>query len=239
MPADRHGHQHRSLSADRGTVADHPLDLVELLVETPSPVHHHDQVGPRAPRPRSAQASRRPKGFASVAISVTFARSQGRAHARTARAAAEEAPGRGQGAQRSRRPLLCRHRAGPSRKSPTMSSNISSKRRSKRARRAASICRSACRTKSRPCSAPGSTNIIPDRAAKVMATIRAIRGGKDNDPDFFSRMRGSGGRGRTSSAPGSKSPQRNMGSGKPNSGSAVTCSSPPQGDQMRLLLNKT
>ena len=32
----------------------------------------------------------------------------------------------------------------------------------------------------------------PDRAGKVMATIRAIRGGKDNDPNFFSRMRGQG-----------------------------------------------
>jgi DNA repair photolyase len=32
----------------------------------------------------------------------------------------------------------------------------------------------------------------PDRAAKVMATIRAMRGGKDNDPGFFTRMRGEG-----------------------------------------------
>ena len=32
----------------------------------------------------------------------------------------------------------------------------------------------------------------PDRAAKVMATIQAIRGGRDNDPNFFSRMRGQG-----------------------------------------------
>ena len=32
----------------------------------------------------------------------------------------------------------------------------------------------------------------PDRAAKVMATIQALRGGKDNDPNFFTRMRGSG-----------------------------------------------
>jgi DNA repair photolyase len=32
----------------------------------------------------------------------------------------------------------------------------------------------------------------PDRAAKVMATIRALRGGRDNDPKFFSRMRGQG-----------------------------------------------
>ncbi len=32
----------------------------------------------------------------------------------------------------------------------------------------------------------------PDRASKVMATIKAMRGGKDNDPNFFSRMRGHG-----------------------------------------------
>jgi DNA repair photolyase len=32
----------------------------------------------------------------------------------------------------------------------------------------------------------------PDRAAKVMATIQSIRGGKDNDPDYFTRMKGRG-----------------------------------------------
>lgn len=32
----------------------------------------------------------------------------------------------------------------------------------------------------------------PDRAAKVMAIIREIRGGRDNDPNFGSRMRGQG-----------------------------------------------
>jgi len=32
----------------------------------------------------------------------------------------------------------------------------------------------------------------PDRAAKVMATIASMRGGRDNDPNFFSRMRGRG-----------------------------------------------
>jgi DNA repair photolyase len=32
----------------------------------------------------------------------------------------------------------------------------------------------------------------PDRAAKVMATIRSLRSGRDNDPDFFTRMQGSG-----------------------------------------------
>jgi DNA repair photolyase len=32
----------------------------------------------------------------------------------------------------------------------------------------------------------------PDRAGKVMATIHSIRGGRDNDPDYFTRMRGQG-----------------------------------------------
>lgn len=33
---------------------------------------------------------------------------------------------------------------------------------------------------------------FPDRAGKVMATIAAMRGGRDNDPGFFTRMRGQG-----------------------------------------------
>jgi len=33
---------------------------------------------------------------------------------------------------------------------------------------------------------------FPDRAAKVMAAIQSLRGGKDNDPGFFTRMRGQG-----------------------------------------------
>ncbi|CAN5376729.1 PA0069 family radical SAM protein [soil metagenome] len=33
---------------------------------------------------------------------------------------------------------------------------------------------------------------FPDRAGKVMATIQSLRGGRDNDPDFFTRMRGQG-----------------------------------------------
>lgn len=32
----------------------------------------------------------------------------------------------------------------------------------------------------------------PDRATKVMSLIQSIRDGRDNDPEFFSRMRGSG-----------------------------------------------
>ncbi len=33
---------------------------------------------------------------------------------------------------------------------------------------------------------------FPDRAGKVMATIRAMRDGRDNDPDFFTRMKPNG-----------------------------------------------
>ncbi len=33
---------------------------------------------------------------------------------------------------------------------------------------------------------------FPDRAAKVMSLIQSLRGGRDNDPDFNSRMRGQG-----------------------------------------------
>ncbi|MCB2079734.1 MAG: PA0069 family radical SAM protein [Novosphingobium sp.] len=33
---------------------------------------------------------------------------------------------------------------------------------------------------------------FPDRASKVMAIVRSIRGGRDNDPDFHSRMKPSG-----------------------------------------------
>lgn len=32
----------------------------------------------------------------------------------------------------------------------------------------------------------------PDRAGKVMAIIQSLRGGRDNDPDFFGRMKGQG-----------------------------------------------
>ena len=33
---------------------------------------------------------------------------------------------------------------------------------------------------------------FPERAGKVMSIIRSLRGGRDNDPDFFTRMQGSG-----------------------------------------------
>jgi DNA repair photolyase len=74
----------------------------------------------------------------------------------------------------------------------------------------------------------------PDRAGKVMATIRAIRGGKDNDPNFFSRMRGQGPWSdliRTRFELACK--RHGLGRAK----FALRCDlfEPPQGDQLRLL----
>jgi len=33
---------------------------------------------------------------------------------------------------------------------------------------------------------------FPERAGKVMSIVRSVRGGRDNDPDFFTRMKPSG-----------------------------------------------
>ena len=74
----------------------------------------------------------------------------------------------------------------------------------------------------------------PDRAGKVMATIRAIRGGKDNDPNFFSRMRGQG--------PWSDLIRtrfelacKRCGLGRAKFALRCDLFEPPQGDQLRLL----
>jgi DNA repair photolyase len=75
---------------------------------------------------------------------------------------------------------------------------------------------------------------FPDRAKKVMAIIHSLRGGRDNDPHFFSRMRGSGPwadllRTRFAKAalkyglPNEKWPLR------------TDLFRPPEGDQLRLL----
>ena len=74
----------------------------------------------------------------------------------------------------------------------------------------------------------------PDRAGKVMATIRAIRGGKDNDPNFFSRMRGQGSwsdliRTRFELA------CKRYGLGRAKFALRCDLFEPPQGDQLRLL----
>jgi DNA repair photolyase len=74
----------------------------------------------------------------------------------------------------------------------------------------------------------------PDRAAKVMATIQSIRGGKDNDPNFFTRMQGHG--------PWAellrtrfKIACRRLGLNKERLALRTDLFRPPEGDQLRLL----
>jgi DNA repair photolyase len=75
---------------------------------------------------------------------------------------------------------------------------------------------------------------FPDRASKVMATIRSLRGGRDNDPNFFSRMRGQGAwaellRTRFEIA------ARRFGLGESKFPMRTDLFQPPEGAQMRLL----
>ncbi len=74
----------------------------------------------------------------------------------------------------------------------------------------------------------------PDRAAKVMATIQSIRGGRDNDPDYFTRMQGQG--------PWAellrtrfKIACRRLGFDRVRLALRTDLFRPPEGDQMRLL----
>lgn len=74
----------------------------------------------------------------------------------------------------------------------------------------------------------------PDRAAKVMATIQSLRGGKDNDPNFFTRMQGQGPwaellRTRFTIA------CRKLRLNKERLALRTDLFRPPEGDQMRLL----
>ena len=74
----------------------------------------------------------------------------------------------------------------------------------------------------------------PDRAAKVMATIRSLRGGKDNDPGFFTRMRGQGVWADLLRTRFDKAVAR---SGLARTRFTLRCDlfEPPSGDQLRLL----
>ena len=73
-----------------------------------------------------------------------------------------------------------------------------------------------------------------DRAAKVMATIRSLRGGRDNDPGFFTRMRGQGVWADLLATRFDKAVAAN---GLTRSKFALRCDlfEPPAGDQLRLL----
>lgn len=75
---------------------------------------------------------------------------------------------------------------------------------------------------------------FPERAAKVMSAIRSLRGGRDNDPNFFSRMRGEG--------PWAELLKtrfevaaRKFGLGQARFQLRTDLFTPPEGNQMRLL----
>ena len=73
-----------------------------------------------------------------------------------------------------------------------------------------------------------------DRAAKVMATIRSMRGGRENDPDFHSRMRGQGAWADLLATRFDKASRR-YGLGNMKIPLRRDLFTPPEGDQMRLL----
>ena len=75
---------------------------------------------------------------------------------------------------------------------------------------------------------------FPDRAAKVMATIRSLRGGRDNDPNFFSRMRGQGPWAELLKTRFEKAAKR-FGLAQAKFPLRRDLFLPPEGDQMRLL----
>jgi DNA repair photolyase len=74
----------------------------------------------------------------------------------------------------------------------------------------------------------------PDRSKKVMATINSIRGGRDNDPSFFTRMRGQGPWAELLRTRFEKAAKRY---GLPQAKFPLRRDlfEPPQGDQLRLL----
>jgi DNA repair photolyase len=75
---------------------------------------------------------------------------------------------------------------------------------------------------------------FPDRASKVMATIQSLRGGRDNDPNFFSRMRGEG---VWADLLKSRFEKAIVRFGLPQSKFPLRCDLfiPPEGSQLRLL----
>ncbi len=74
----------------------------------------------------------------------------------------------------------------------------------------------------------------PDRAAKVMATIRSMRGGRDNDANFFSRMKGQGPWAELLATRFDLAMKRH-GLGRAKFALRSDLFEPPAGDQLRLL----
>ena len=207
--------------------------VLEVLAETRHPVTITTKSD-RVLRTSTCSSAMAAAAARRVALSVTSLDPGDLAHARAARAGA-----RASGWRRSRR---CARPASPpgsrsrrsSRGSPTMSSSISSRRRPRRARSACFYLPVRLPHEVAPLFRAWLDEHFPDRAAKVMAIIQRMRGGKDNDPNFFSRMRGQG-PGRTCSRPASSARSGSTASTSTSARCAPTCSSRRRGAQLRLL----
>ena len=76
----------------------------------------------------------------------------------------------------------------------------------------------------------------PDRAAKVMATIRSLRGGTRQRPQFLQPDARPRAVGRPAPHPVRDRVRRNTACARPNSALRTDLFRPPEGDQMRLAL---
>ena len=189
MPADRDGHQHGPLSAHRGTLADHSV-AHRIAARDAASVHDYDQVGPRFTRYRPPEAGRGPSDCVRSAVGNLI----GSEIARTLEPRAPQ-PRKRLAAVKALNDagIPCFVAIAPVVPQVTdheLEHIVE-----------AAVAAGAPGGFYFPVRLPHEVAPLfrawldehyPDRASKVMATIRSLRGGRDNDPDFFSRMRGQG-----------------------------------------------
>jgi hypothetical protein len=206
LRSDRARHQHRPVPADRGRWKV-TRSVIELLHECRHPFTITTKSD-RVLRDLDILKPAAALGIASVALSVTSL------DPKLGRILEPRAPAGRKRIEAIRRlnakacPATSRSLRS-SRRSPTMSSKPSSRRRSRQAPAAASSFPSGSRTRSRRCFATGSSSISRS-SRQGDGGDPSMRGGRDNDPGFFSRMRGQGPWAELL-GPASRSRPRNMG----------------------------
>ncbi len=186
--ADRAGHQHRPLSADRGRVADHQIDPGGTRGDGSSG-GDHDQIRPGSTRYRYPGPDGGQRAGHGLRLGH-LARRQGRADGGAPRAHARATAGAVAKLAARVSPPMSRSRPSFPR-SPIMRSNIWSPARRRRVP-ARLLHPHTPAPRGRPAVPRLARHHYPERAGKVMAIIRSLRGGRDNDPDFFTRMKGQG-----------------------------------------------
>ena len=188
--ADRHGHQHRPLSADRGALRASPASLIELLLET----RHPFTITTKSDRVLRDLDLLKPKPRTSPGLGRLSVTSLDPAIARTLEPRAP-APAKRLAAIKALNDagVPCYVAIAP------VVPQITDHELEAIVEAAAAA--GATGGFYLPVRLPHEVAPLfrawldehfPDRAAKVMATINSLRGGRDNDPNFFSRMRGKG-----------------------------------------------